>query len=159
MEKDGDWMKRGLLVLFAIYALALFVNFMPSIKYPDGSIGVLNVLASVLFVGALLFILMKLANHSGKAMNRMKVLLAVCVLTGLSVYGIHLLESSGVNNAVLDIMLSVQYPLYVLVITPLFGLNIILNADYGVFSAIMSVVYLIAFVSTMRLKRIPVGNV
>lgn len=86
-------------------------------------------------------------------------LFAVGVLSGLAVYGIHILESSGVNNAVLDIMLSVQYPLYVLFITPLFGLNVIMNADYGVFSVIMSVVYMLAFISTMRLKKAPVGSV
>ncbi|MHC8514676.1 hypothetical protein [Sporosarcina sp. ITBMC105] len=152
-------MKKGFLLLFVTYVLALFVNFMPSIKYPDGTIGVLHVAATVLFLGALLFVLVKLANHSGTSMKRMKVLFAVGVLSGLAVYGIHILESSGVNNAVLDIMLSVQYPLYVLFITPLFGLNVIMNADYGVFSVIMSVVYMLAFISTMRLKKAPVGSV
>ncbi|MEZ7173075.1 hypothetical protein [Sporosarcina sp. OR05] len=63
------------------------------------------------------------------------------------------------NNAVLDIILSVQYPLYVLFITPLFGLNVVMNAGYGVFSAIISVVYLLAFVSMMWWKRVPVESV
>ncbi|MEZ7173074.1 hypothetical protein [Sporosarcina sp. OR05] len=81
-------MKKGLLLLFVTYALALFVNFMPSIKYPDGNMGVLNVLTSALFVGALLFVLMKFAFYTGKGMKRLKVFLAVGVLSGLAVYGI-----------------------------------------------------------------------
>ena len=48
---------------------------------------------------------------------------------------------------ILDIISNIQFPLYILYITPFFGLNYIFDISYGVLSLIVSIIYFIFLLS------------
>jgi hypothetical protein len=54
---------------------------------------------------------------------------------------------------VLDMISAVHYPLYAIFITPLFGINYLLSVDYGVFSAIASLFYIVGYVRIINYKK------
>lgn len=154
----GNIVKIKLLfLLICSYIVAFSINLLPSVKHPDSTIGIFNLMATVLFLLAMGVFINK-ASYKGKSNKILKGFLVFGFLSGLVVYVITTFESKMVDYAVLDILASIQYPFYLLFITPLFGINYLLNINYEFFSALMSVVYVVAFILLVSLKKIVPQN-
>ncbi len=147
-----------LVFLIGSYLIAFSINLIPSIKYPDSSLNIFNLLATSLFLVAFLLAIKKGAS-SGRYHKRVKLLLLVGFASGLVVYVFKLLEDTLMNYAILDVIASIQYPFYLLFITPLFGVNYLLDMSYGTFSLLMSAVYVLIFISVISFKKVDAQNV
>ncbi|WP_404458554.1 hypothetical protein [Oceanobacillus kapialis] len=122
------------ILLVGSYLLALVINLMPSIKYPDASIGLLNMFVTIVFIVLLLV-------YSQKGSKFIRVFSILGGLSGLIVFIITSFEQDMIGNGVLDLISSIQYPFYVIFITPLFGGNMLINLTPGIFALLMTLVY------------------
>ena len=100
-----------------------------------------------------LLICIKKIFYSAKFNKILILFLAFGSLSGLFVYIVKMFENTILNFTILDIMASIQYPLYLIFITPLFGVNYLLQTRYETFSLAMSAVYVLALILVMGLKR------
>jgi len=145
--------KKTLIFLICSYLIAFSINFFPSIKYPDSNVTILNLLVTVLFIITLLALVKKviLKIDSNKGLS---IFLTLGCLSGLIIYVITIFQLEIVQSATLHMIVSIHYPLYTLFITPLFGLNYLFSVNYGFFSLLASVVYLIGILLIVTSKRI-----
>lgn len=147
-------MKFKLGIFLAVsYFIAFSLNLVPSIKHPDSTINILNLLAAALFLVALLTAVKK-GTFKG-----IKLFLIAGFVSGLVVYTLNLMEDTLMSHAVLDVITSIQYPVYLLFITPLFGMNYLFDISYGVFSLLMAGVYGLIFVSVTSREKLGIQNV
>ncbi|WP_164667284.1 hypothetical protein [Virgibacillus doumboii] len=135
-----------LLVLILSYSLAFSVNFMPSIKHPDSNMNMLNLLVSLLFV-LILFL------YARKGNKIFRIFTIAGVTSGIIVFVITRFEHLMYNNVLLDMIASIQYPLYLIFITPLFGGNIAFGMSYGAYGLLMSLVYGLVFIVSTGFKK------
>ncbi len=134
-------MKKPIIYIILIFIVVFGINFITSIAYPDSSITVINLVASIIFVIAFSIGVIKLIE-----MNKRKILI-LFLLGGFL---------SGMLNYIaydLIILRGIATPLYCLFITPFFGFNLFLGVKFGLFSAIISVFYLIALIITILYRR------
>ncbi|WP_333719876.1 hypothetical protein [Enterococcus faecalis] len=127
-------------------------------KHPDSTMSIFNLLATALFLIALL-IFIKKASYSGKSNKGLKVFLIFGFISGLVVYVIKIFEGTMMGYAILDMIASIQYPFYLMFTTPLFGVNYLFDINYETFSLLMSAVYVIAFILVMSFKKADNHNV
>jgi len=127
---------RWLLIVLVIgtYLLSFSVNLIPSLKHPDSILHIHNLIVSILFTVVLL-IITKLGS------KKIIFFSLVGIVAGVLVYLLQQFEDILINNVVLDTIASIQYPLYILFITPIFGVNLFFNLDYGVFSLVLAIFY------------------
>lgn len=157
--EGGNKMKLKLLIfLICSYLIAFATNLIPSLKHPDSTMSIFNLLATALFLIALL-IFIKKASYGGKSNKGLKAFLILGFISGLVVYVIKMFEGTMMDNAILDIIVSIQYPFYLLFTTPLFGVNYLFDISYETFSLLMSAVYVIAFILVMSFKKVDTQNV
>ena len=135
-------MKKRSVYVIIIYLLAFGINFITSIKYPDSHITILNFIVSILFL-VTIFLSLKTVVIS-KKYKMFKFMMIGGMVSGIFVFIVTEFNHIIYKYFILDIISGIQYPLYSLFVTPLFGLNYIFNVSYGLFSAIMSLFYLIA---------------
>lgn len=141
-----------LLLLIVFYVIAFFTNFMSSIKYPDATITIFNFLATVLFV----IILLKYTKeklHAKNGNKKLKVYLLSGVISGVLIYVIKMFENYMFDYAVLDALASIQYPIYLFFVTPLFGANLLFNLSGSTFALFMSIFYILTLLYVVRFKR------
>lgn len=139
-------------LLISSYLLAFSINLIPSLKHPDSHLTFINLLAASLLL--LTFLAgIKSILFNDKCYKRAKGILMAGFLSGLLVFGIKMLEETVMNNMALDALASIQYPLYLLFITPFFGMNYLLDLGYGTFSLLVSIVYLLMFAAVIAIKR------
>ncbi|SDQ81179.1 hypothetical protein SAMN05216232_0166 [Virgibacillus subterraneus] len=127
--------------LIGSYLLAFSINLMPSIKHPDSDIDILNSLVTILFMVLLL-------TYSKKGSRILKTFSMFGVISGVIVFVITTFEHDMIGNGILDVIASIQYPFYLIFITPLFGGNILFDLSYGSYSLLMSLFYGAVFVLT-----------
>ena len=144
--------------LICSYLIAFSTNLIPSLKHPDSTMNIFNLLATALFLIALL-ISIKEASYSGKSNKELKVFLIFGFISGLVVYVIKMFEGTMMNYAILDMIVSIQYPFYLMFTTPLFGVNYLFDISYEIFSLLMSTVYVIAFILVMSFKKVDTQKV
>ncbi|MGP4072895.1 hypothetical protein ACTWQB_10115 [Piscibacillus sp. B03] len=147
-----------LFLLICSYLIAFSTNFIPSLKHPDSNMSIFNLLATSLFLIALI-IFIKKASYSGKSNKGLKLYLIFGFISGLVVYVIKMFEVTLMDYAVLDMFASIQYPFYLLFTTPLFGVNYLFAINYETFSLLMSAVYVLAFILIMSFKKVDTQNV
>ncbi|OCA87972.1 hypothetical protein A8F94_09085 [Bacillus sp. FJAT-27225] len=140
--------------LICSYLLSFSINLIPSVKHPDSSMNIFNLLATALFLFALL-VFIKEGLDSGKAIKGVKVFLLAGFISCLVVYVIKMFEGSMMDSAILDIIVSIQYPLYLLFTTPLFGVNYLFDMGYETFTLWMSVVYALAYIANGDSSTLP----
>jgi len=131
-----------LFLLIFFYVIAFITNFMSSIKYPDANITIFNFLATVLFV----IILLKYTKeklHAKNGNKKLKVYLLSGVISGILIYVIKMFENFMFDYAFLDSLASIQYPLYLFFVTPLFGANLLFNLSGSTFALFMSIFYIL----------------
>ncbi|MCJ0930512.1 hypothetical protein MST22_05030 [Virgibacillus halodenitrificans] len=136
---------RFLVLLIASYILAFSVNLMPSIMYPDLKVDGFNLLVTLLFMFLLLL-------YSRRGSKKLKVFAVLGVISGILVFFITTVEHAMFDNIILDSIASLQYPFYLIFITPVFGGNILFDLSYGSYSLLMSLFYGIIFVFTIYFK-------
>lgn len=125
------------IILVFSYLVSLAANIFVSLKHPDGSITTLMLGLSILL---LIVDLMWIKNAiRSKWEKSLKIFAWIGLITGPVVYLIATFDF-------LEIVSAIQYPLYVIFITPFFGLNRIFNFSYQQFSLIVSVYYLIILI-------------
>ncbi|MBD1222007.1 hypothetical protein [Virgibacillus halodenitrificans] len=137
---------KHLLFLIASYILAFSVNLMPSIMYPDLKVDGFNLLVTLLFMFLLLL-------YSRRGSKKLKVFAVLGVISGILVFFITTFEHAMFDNIILDSIASLQYPFYLIFITPVFGGNILFDLSYGSYSLLMSLFYGIIFVFIIYFKK------
>jgi hypothetical protein len=145
-------MKRTIffVALICSYLIAVFLNFIPSIK--DSAINIVNLLVSVLFM-IIFLVSIKTGLSNNKTEKKLKVFLLLGSVTGLFVYFIAILENAFMENIIYDIISGVSFPFYILFITPFFGFNYLFNWSYEIFSLLISLVYVLSFILIVTFKR------
>ena len=133
-------------------------NLIPSIKYPDVTTTIFNLLATVLFLITLLIFIKQAAYH-GKFHKGLKAFLLVGFVSGLVVYVIKIFEDTMMDYAVLEMIASIQYPFYIIFITPLFGVNYLFDVSYETLSLCMSSLYLLIFILVVSFKKLDMKHV
>lgn len=145
-------------LLICSYLIAFSTNIIPSMKHPDSTMNIFNLLSTTLFLITLL-IFIKKGSYRGKLNRGLKVFLVFGFISGLVVYIIKMFEGSMMDNAILDIISSIQYPFYLMFTTPLFGVNYLFGINYDTFSLLMSVVYVLVFILVLSIKKVDTQNV
>lgn len=135
-----------LILLIGSYLLAFSINLMPSIKHPDSSIDTFNALVTILFMVLLLMYFKK----GSKILNIFSIF---GVISGVIVFVITTFEHAMIGNGILDVIASIQYPFYLIFITPLFGGNILFDLSYGSYSLLMSLFYGVVFGLTVYFQK------
>ncbi len=125
---------KFLILLIGSYLLAFSINLFPALKYPDLNVGIFNLLVTLLFM--LLFLI-----YSKNGSKKLKVFTIVGVASGVLIFLITTFEHLMFDNVILDSIASLQYPFYLIFITPLFGGNILFDLSYGTYSLLMSLFY------------------
>jgi membrane protein YdbS with pleckstrin-like domain len=146
------------ILLISSYLIAFSTNLIPSLKHPDSNISIFNLLATFLLLIAFLIVIKKVWS-SGKLHKSLKRFLLVGFISGLVIYGIKIFEDTLMNYNVLDMIASIQYPIYLLFITPLFGMNYLFDMGYGNFSLLISVVYIFILFAVITFKKADGPNV
>ncbi|WP_226036573.1 hypothetical protein [Aquibacillus saliphilus] len=135
-----------LILLIGSYLLAFSINLIPSIKHPDLTIGIFNLLVTILFMVLLLL-------YSEKGSKILKIFSIFGVISGVIVFVITTFEHDMIGNGILDVIVSIQYPFYLIFITPLFGGNILFDLSYGTYSLLMSLFYGVVIGLTVYFKK------
>lgn len=130
-----------LILLMCLYVVAFTINVIPSIKHPDSNMNIFNLFATILFLLVLLM-------YSKKSTKKLKILSIFGVISGVLVFVITRVEDFMFNYAILDAIGSIQYPLYLIFTTPLFGINFLFDLSYGTFALLMSLFYIFVFILT-----------
>ncbi|MFC3211239.1 hypothetical protein [Planomicrobium okeanokoites] len=146
------------ILLISSYLIAFSTNLIPSLKHPDSNISIFNLLATFLLLIAFLIVIKKVWS-SGKLHKSLKRFLLVGFISGLVIYGIKIFEDTLMNYNVLDMTASIQYLIYLLFITPLFGMNYLFDMGYGNFSLLISVVYIFILFAVITFKKADGPNV
>ncbi|WP_274310359.1 hypothetical protein [Solibacillus daqui] len=142
-------MNKRLFLFWIVVVLSFSVNIIPSFKYPDSNITIIHFLFSCVVILALLLLTYK----------QLKMVLYISGITGVLIYCINLsvVSKARIDNSLLDILLSIEYPLYAIIVTPLFGINFLFSTDYAHFAlgiATISGVILLLLVLLRREKRL-----
>lgn len=124
------------------YLVAFGVNFIDSIKFPDSNVTALNFIASSLFIISLsIGIKHLISTDKRKYVNLFLLSGFISGVVNYALFG----TTSNITNLASGV--------YCLFITPLFGINLIFNVKYGVFSVIMSLLYLIILVTSVYFTK------
>ncbi|WP_010097344.1 hypothetical protein [Ornithinibacillus scapharcae] len=133
-------MKKITIMFILFYLLALTFYFMPSIKFPDVTMNFTNMFITVLFLVTLITLSVLVKNKG------IKLFLITGTIEGILVFLINKLESSFFENLFYEVIAFLQYPIYIVFITPFFGGNSILHVNYGLYSLLVAAIYLIILI-------------
>ncbi len=134
------------LLLIGSYLLAFIINLIPSIKHPDSTISIFNLLVTILFIVLLLV-------YSKKEGKILRVFSIFGIISGVIVFGITTFEHAMIGNGILDAIASIHFPFYLTFITPLFGINMLFDLSYGFYSLWISLFYGVLFALTVYFKK------
>ncbi|MCG3088927.1 hypothetical protein [Sporosarcina cyprini] len=142
-------MKSKLFILLCCsYLIAFVINLIPSIKHPDSTMTIIHLFASTLLVIALSAFIKMTSFQNVVVKNT----LFIGFISGLMVYTVNFLTSLT-EIAMIDILAAIQYPFYLIFVTPFFGMNYLVGLSYDAFSLLLSAVYLFAFVFVMDIHK------
>ncbi|MGM9945952.1 MAG: hypothetical protein ACI33M_13460 [Lysinibacillus sp.] len=126
-------MRNGIIV--AIYFVVLAINLMSAIKFPDSTITIYHLLSSIVFLAMLIYV-------SIKNMMPIKYFLLLATVGSIYVFTMIRLEADLIGDfLILDGLVNLQYPLYILFITPLFGLNYFSQMSIDLVAILIAIVY------------------
>jgi hypothetical protein len=140
-------MKTADYLLFSIvYLLVLMVNLIPSIKYPDGNLNIWNLIFTILFILILFYFSRKVA----KAIN---LFLIGGAVGGTLIYIVNFIDEIALNSLITDLIVNIQYPFFIIFVTPFFGVNSLFQFNVSLFSLLSSFFYIIVLLFTVILKK------
>lgn len=123
-------------------------NFLPSIKYPDGTLEFYNLIFSILFLVSLLVLSFSLRNKI------LTYFFINGIFSGMLIFTFIYLERYFLGNLFFDILSSVYYIFYIIFITPFFGFNQILDVEITYLSLAISLIYvLLYFINQQALRN------
>ena len=132
--------------LAVVYLLALSMNFMTALKYPDLNSKGEHLLVSLAFLSLLLLY----SFFGGKLYRK---LMVSGVIGGIFCFAAQHYQGYLYDIWIVDALSSVQYPLYVMYVAPLFGLNLSFDYTPAMYSLLVSVLFLICFIVS-RIRRV-----
>ena len=126
-------MRNGIIV--AIYLVVISINLIVAIKFPDSTIMMHHLLASLVFLAILVYL-------SIKTSIQMKYFLLLGIVCSMYTFAMIRLEGDLMGDfLILDGLVNLQYPLYILFVTPLFGLNYFSEMSIDLVAAFIAVIY------------------
>ena len=126
-------MRNGIVI--SIYLVVLVINLMVSLKFPESTIMIHHLLASIVFLTMLIYVSIK--NNM-----QMKYLLLLGTFCSIYVFAMIQLEADLMGDfLILDSLVNLQYPMYILFVTPLFGLNYFSQMSIDLVAAVIAVSY------------------
>ena len=134
-------MKKNIVLVMVAWLISIVSNISVSFFYPDTNISVFNLVVSILFlivIGYSVFNFIRQQNF--------RIVLYIGVIGAVSGLLVSLFES--MNSAQF-----ITLPLYVLVITPLFGLNYLMNLNIALFSLAMLFIFIPIILLQLYFKR------
>lgn len=138
-----------MIIVICAYLVAVSINLMPALKYPDLNVNIFNLVGSLLFLTVFFL-------YARKGNQKLAVFSMIGMLSGIIVFLITTFESFIFEYAILDVIASIQYPLYLIFTTPLFGGNLLIGVNYEVYSLLTSLFYLIVYVIVKKAKKPPI---
>lgn len=138
--------KKWAFVFIALYLISLASNLMVSAMFPDLEIRAVHFIASMLLFIVLIFSIFKAVRYTkwffltGAASS---------VFVALAQY----LEGQLMGNLAFDMLSGLQYPLYVLFITPLFGLNYAFDMLPGKFALLCAGLFIFLLIVAKLVKQ------
>lgn len=138
--------KVFLLVIVGVYLLALIINFTVAIKYPDLSISTPSFLISLILLLLLLFY-----SFFGERIYRFMIIIGVVGSVFISV--VQYYQDVIYDIWILDVLSALQYPLYVMYVAPLFGINLLLDYTPAMYTLSVSIVFLICLIISVYIKK------
>ena len=131
--------KWKIILFIAMYVIALAINLIVSVMFPDLRIEVFHFIASILLFIVLIFVITQTARFTNWF------LIAGAVSSCFVAFAQHF-EELLTSNWALDMLSGIQYPLYVIFNTPLFGLNYIFGFLPGSFALLCAGLFTFLFV-------------
>lgn len=144
-------MTRNRIVLGICFFISMAINLFVSLKYPDINIGFINFIVSFLFILFCLYLIFTSKNLFKPTFVYWITPIVGCIL-------VFIFENSFLlksEHVILDVISGIEYPLYILFVTPIFGLNWLLKLKVSSFSLVCSTIYFVLFIlSLMRYKKL-----
>lgn len=140
--------KKIIIPISILIVASYIVNFIPSIKYPDSSIHAHHLILSAACI--LSFLIFSLISKR----SIFKFFLVTGMLSGLLIFTLIYLESYFLGNLFFDMLSSIYYVLYIVFVTPLFGINQVLNAEVAYLSLFTSSIYLVLYLVQIKNRLI-----
>lgn len=126
-------MRNGIIV--AVYLVVLAINLIVAIKFPDSTIMMHHLLASLVFLAILVYLSIKISIQ-------MKYFLLLGIVCSMYTFAMIRFEGDLIGDfLILDGLVNLQYPLYILFVTPLFGLNYFSEMSIDLVAALIAVIY------------------
>ncbi len=138
-----------MIIVICAYLVAFSINLMPALKHPDLNMTLLNLIASLIFLTVFF-------TYARKSDKKLAVFSLVGMISGIIVFLITTFESFMFEYAILDVIASIQYPLYLIFTTPLFGGNLLINVNYEIFSLLTSLFYLLVYLKFKKANKLSV---
>ena len=137
--------KAFIICLAVVYLLALSINFMTALKYPDLDVTAEHLSISLVFLALLLLY----SLFSGKLYRK---LIVSGVIGGVVCFAAQHYQGYLYDSWIVDALSSIQYPLYVMYVAPLFGMNLLFEYTPAMYSLLVSLLFLICF-TVSRIRR------
>lgn len=126
-------MRKGIVIV--IYLAVLVINLMTAIKFPDSTIMIHHLLASIVFLAMLVYV-------SIKNSIQMKYFLLLGTVCSIYVFAMIRLEVDLTGDfLILDSLVNLQYPMYILFVIPLLGLNYFSQMSIDLVAILIAVIY------------------
>ena len=140
--------KRVLLLILLIgtYLLAFVMNFMPAIKHPDLNLDRIDLITSILFATFLFM-------YSSTGSKKLRIFSMVGIFSGIAIFLIVNFEGVMSDNFILNVIASLQYPLYLIFTIPFFGGNLLFNVNYATYALYLSIFYVIVLGLSIYFKK------
>ncbi|OIN67248.1 hypothetical protein BLD48_06375 [Exiguobacterium sp. KRL4] len=140
--------------LFAVLLLAtISMNAWPASIHPDGTIGLLQITASLVWLVFLTASVVLVREE--KTLLFVFYYLSFGFVAGTVVYLVTFFERYWLGELWFDIVSSIQFPFYYLFTVPLFGFNAWFNVSYGQFAMFAGFAYiLLAIGISVRYKKL-----
>lgn len=127
-------------LLFGICIVAsIIVNLFVSMKYPDVEVGFINFFVSIVFIVSFI----NYSIMSDQLRFRAVLYWLIPVVSSIIVFAFESSSLFKTESIIIDIISGIKYPLYVLFITPVFGLNWLFGLKVNSFALVFSFIYLI----------------
>jgi len=134
-------MKKNIVLVIVVWLISIVSNISVSFFYPDTNISVFNLIVSILFltvIGYSVFNFIRQQNFG--------IVLYIGIIGAVSGLLVSLFESMNTAQFI-------TLPLYVLVITPLFGLNYLMNLNIALFSLVVLFIFIPIIMLQLYFKK------
>lgn len=142
-------MRKPINGLIVFYLFAFGANLFDSLKYPGTLLTAYQIIPSIALVFIFAIFIIK-----GKIKNIILISGGVASLLILPLSRLRFgILAGDIDMVVFDWISNLQYPLYAIFVTPLFGLNYLFRLNYEYFSVVVSALFFIGLIWSLYLQR------